>query len=173
MVIVDRSLVFVGTIIKVHGVKGLVKIKCFTHNPQDIEKYQPLYDQEQKQIFTFKIKSIVNDIVITAIDGINNRDQAILFKNTKLYALREKLPYLVDQEDYYQTDLIGLSVIDENGLLLGKIIACHNFGAGDFLEIREKNGSEIMIPFTLKAVPEIDLTLRQIRIESSYCLNQN
>jgi 16S rRNA processing protein RimM len=69
---------------------------------------------------------------------------------------RATLPGTNEQE-FYHADLLGLRAEDELGRSIGKVIAVHNFGAGDVIEIvRDDNGS-VLMPFTREIVPTVDL----------------
>ena len=63
-----------------------------------------------------------------------------------------------DEEEYYHADLIGLVARSEDGEVLGRIKAVHDFGAGDILEIDPGGGKAALFqPFTRAAVPEVNL----------------
>ena len=77
--------------------------------------------------------------------------------NVRLYLERAKLPQPADDE-FYHADLIGLAAVTPQGDTLGRIIAVHNFGAGDIIEIAPANGGETrLLPFTNAVVPTVDL----------------
>ncbi|MGY4300344.1 16S rRNA processing protein RimM [Bradyrhizobium sp. i1.4.4] len=67
-----------------------------------------------------------------------------------------------DEDEYYHTDLIGLAAVTTDGDALGRVLAIHNFGAGDIIEIAPPKGSAkgttMLLPFTNAVVPEVDLT---------------
>jgi len=46
---------------------------------------------------------------------------------------------------------------DRDGKPLGTVIAVHNFGAGDLLEIAPPRGATLLLPFTAEVAPEIDI----------------
>ena len=56
----------------------------------------------------------------------------------------------------FAVDLVGLDAVLADGTPLGVIKAVQNYGAGDMIEIEEKGGNAIIIPFTRDAVPEVD-----------------
>jgi 16S rRNA processing protein RimM len=77
-----------------------------------------------------------------------------------LTAPRERLPNLPDDE-FYHADLIGLTVVDTGGAVLGRVKAVFDHGAGDILEIAA-GGDTVLLPFTRAAVPTVDLTAQKI-----------
>ena len=76
---------------------------------------------------------------------------------------RDRLPPVEDDDTFYQSDLIGLAAVTQDGAALGTVKAVHNFGAGDIIEIATADGSTpLMVPFTAAAVPTVDIKARRI-----------
>jgi 16S rRNA processing protein RimM len=68
----------------------------------------------------------------------------------------------LDDDEFFVADLVGLSVI-EDGAKTGEVIAVHNFGAGDLLEIAPLTPGgglarkrAFLVEFSRETVPEID-----------------
>jgi 16S rRNA processing protein RimM len=76
---------------------------------------------------------------------------------------REALPP-ADDGEYYHADLIGLAAIDATGAVLGRVIAMHNFGAGDIIEIAPASGPTMLLPFTDAVVPTVDVAAGHVVI---------
>jgi 16S rRNA processing protein RimM len=75
------------------------------------------------------------------------------------------LPELAEEEFYY-ADLVGLAAEDLHGTPLGTIVAVHNFGAGDLLELKPANGGDtVMLPFTAETTPSIDVAAGRIVLD--------
>lgn len=140
-----------------HGVRGLVKLKTFTEAPEDVAAYGPLTDESGARSFTLTLKGKAKGGVIALIDGVATREQAEALKGVRLYVARAALPDIDEEETYYQADLIGLSVETQGGEVLGEVLAVQNYGAGDFLEIRDPEGRALTLPFTKAAVPVVDI----------------
>ena len=76
---------------------------------------------------------------------------------------RDRLPPTEDADTFYQSDLIGLAAVTQDGAALGTVKAIHNFGAGDIIEIAPADGSTpLMVPFNQDAVPTVDLKGKRI-----------
>jgi len=145
-----------GAIAGAHGVKGEVKIKTFTQQPQDIGAYGPLETEEGDVTFSI-VSSRPDKIgVVATIEGLKDRDDAQRLKGTRLYVRRKALPE-VEEETWYHADLVGLKVRGKEDREYGTVIAIHNFGAGDMVEVALSAGGEsIFIPFTRQDVPVVD-----------------
>jgi len=156
--------VCIAAIAGAFGVKGEVKIKSFTDKPEDCVKYGPLYDETGRLVLTPKTHRMVKKAVAVKADEIKTREAAEALKSTKLYVQRSALPD-PDEDEFYFTDLVGLDVKTTEGKRLGKVIAVHEFGAGDMLEIKPKDAASFYHPFTKLAVPKVDIKAGRIVIE--------
>jgi 16S rRNA processing protein RimM len=140
-----------------HGVRGEVRLRSFTADPQAIAGYGPL---ETEDGCVVQIESLrhAKDHFVARLAGIADRDAAGRLTNVKLYVLRERLPAPDQPDEFYHADLIGLAAVDPAGEKLGTVVAIHNFGAGDLLELRPTEGRVTqMLPFDATTVPVVDL----------------
>ena len=96
------------------------------------------------------------------LSGVMTKEAADTLRGTRLYAPRDRLPELPDDE-YYHTDLIGLAVMDTGGAELGRVKAVLNHGASDLLEINVKGRNQpVLLPFTQTNVPTVDLAGKRL-----------
>jgi len=151
-----NSRICVGVIVGVHGVRGLVRVKSFTEDPADVAAYGPLYDANGRRRFALGVTGSAKGVLLARIEGVGDRNAAEALKGTELFVDRGALPQTGDDE-FYHTDLIGLSAVLADGSLYGKVRALHEFGAGDMIEIILEGGGVSVLPFTKSVVPEIDL----------------
>lgn len=150
--------VCLGVITGAHGVRGLVKVKSFTEQPEDLTRYGPLGDEAGKRQFRLTLKGRAKDALLASIEGVRDRDAAQDLRGTRLTVPRTALPAIDEPETFYYADLEGLAVEDADGQAVGTIKAVLNHGAGDLLEILPPDGGRsLLVPFTRLAVPEIDL----------------
>ena len=147
--------VCLGVITGAHGVRGLVRIRPFTEAPEDVTAYGPLSDEQGARCFTLTVTGQSKGDLLARIEGIADRDRAQALKGTRLYVARDVLPALDEAQTYYHADLLGLTAEDREGRPLGRVMAVHNFGAGDILEL--DGAAARLVPFTRRAVPVVDL----------------
>jgi len=150
-----------------HGVRGEVKLKTFTANEEDAAAYGPLSSEDGARRFTLKIVRVLKPgLVLARSPEIKTREEAQALAGTRLYAPRDALPAIEDEDEFYHEDLVGLEAVDENGAPIGRIAAVHNFGAGDILEVKDRpdGAPSIMVPFTREAAPKIDLEAGRITL---------
>ncbi len=157
----DENLICVGAVMGAFGVRGEVRLKSFCADPAAIEAYSPLVT-ESGESYTLALVRSVKGGFGARLSGIDSKEAADTLRGTRLYAKRADLPSLPDDE-YYHADLIGLTVLDTGGAVLGKVTSVQDFGAGDILEIHAKGLSEpAMLPFTHANVPTVDLQAQKI-----------
>lgn len=156
------DLVCVGAIAGAFGVQGEVRLKSFTAVPLDIVEYAPLSTEDGQRTFDVTISREVKQGFAARLSGILTKEQADALRGLRLYAPRDRLPALPDDE-FYHTDLMGLSVHDTGGALIGTVKAVHNHGATDLLEIALPGASRtVLLPFTQAVIPTVDLASGRI-----------
>ena len=163
----SNAKVCLGKIVGVHGIKGEVKVKSFTAVDKDIATYGALSDKSDNKTFELKVTGHSKDLLRVKIKGVDDRTLAETLIGTELYAPRGVLPELKAEDVYYETDLVGLKVLDETKTEVAKVIGFYNFGAGDILEIKLKSGRAEMLPFNAGYVPEINLEEGYIIVAST------
>jgi len=160
----ETNLICVAAIAGAFGVKGEVKLKSFTDLPENCASYGPLLSEVGKVILTPISHRLVKGAVAVTCPEVKTREEAESLKSTKLYVPRENFP-APDEDEYYAADLVGLEVKSTDGKRIGKIIAVEDFGAGDLLEIKPKDGKSFYHPFTLEATPKVDIKAGRVVIK--------
>ncbi len=158
------QLVCVARIGAAHGVRGAVKLWTFTEDPFAVRRYGPLLSKDGKRQFEVVQVREARDHLVATFKGVTTRDEAERLNGIELYVAREKLP-VTDDDEYYHTDLIGLAAVTTAGEVLGRVVAIHNFGAGDIIEIAPPKGATLLLPFSNAVVPEVDLAGGRVVIE--------
>lgn len=146
--------ILLGVVIGAQGLKGEVKVKTFTERPEKLGAYGPLHAKDGRVSKVLKVRT-GKDAAIVQLEGVVTRDDADALKGVELYVAREALPP-GEKHEFYHVDLVGLRAEDELGRGIGKVIAVHNFGAGDVIEIEREDGQgTVLMPFTREIVPTI------------------
>jgi 16S rRNA processing protein RimM len=147
-----------------HGVRGEVKLWTFTEDPLAVKRYGPLASKDGARHFEVTHAREAKGHLIATLKGVASRDEAERLNGVELYIARERLPATAADE-YYHADLIGLAAVNGAGDPLGRVVAIHNFGAGDIIEIAPPHGSTLLLPFTNAVVPTVDLAGGRVVIE--------
>jgi len=147
-----------------HGVRGAVKLWTFTEDPLAVQSYGPLMTKDGARQFEIANVREAKDHLVATFKGIATRNEAEKLNGIELYVPREKLPATNDDE-YYHADLIGLAAVNAADEPLGRVVAIHNFGAGDIIEIAPPRGATMLLPFTNAVVPTVDIAGGRVVIE--------
>ena len=147
-----------------HGVRGEVKLWTFTEDPFAVTRYGPLSTKDGARQFEVTQARETKDHLVATLKGVTTRNEAERLNGIELYIAREKLP-ATEADEYYHADLIGLRAVTGTNEPLGEVVAIHNFGAGDIIEIAPPTGATIMLPFSNAVVPTVDLAAGRVVIE--------
>lgn len=156
------DLIPVGAIAGAYGVRGELRVKSYCAVPEDIESYSPLCTEDGGRHFALALLRPIKNGFSARIAEIATKEEADALRGTVLYARRDQLPSLPDDE-FYHADLIGLEVFDTGGQRIGTVKTVQNHGADDLLELRLANGpNTVFLPFTKAAIPTVDLASGRI-----------
>ena len=140
-----------------HGLRGGVHLRSFTQDPEAFTQYGPLETEDGLRHLEIDSVRPSKDGFTVRFVGVTRREQAEALRNINLYVDRDRLP-APDEGEFYFADLIGLTAVTPQGETLGVVVALHNFGAGDIVELKlSANGESIMLLFDEATVPEVDV----------------
>lgn len=160
------DLVCVGAIAGAFGVKGEVRLKSFTDDPETLLALGPLLDETGATALTITRGRPVSDGFAVFAKEVETREAAMALRSTRLYVPRERLPP-TEEDEFYHVDLIGLRVVSLTGELLGEVRSVVSYGASDLLEIWKTPGvrQPWLVPFTKEAVPHVDLARGEVTVD--------
>jgi len=147
-----------------HGIRGEVRVKPFGDDPLSFADYGVLTTKDGKRSFEVEKARVQKTVVVTKFKGISDRNQAEELNGVELYVGRDQLPE-PEEDEFYYSDLNGLTVFEQTGETLGKIVAVQDFGAGDLLEVRPQRGKTFYVPFTKDFVPDINLEEGKVTVD--------
>lgn len=138
--------VIVGKIGAAYGIQGWLKITSFTDTLADILDYDPWYVEDN---LGWKLMDVESGKphgkgLVVKLKGLANPEEARLLTGKKIAIKRSQLPELPKNEFYWR-DLEGLTVINHNGDILGKIVYIMSTGSNDVLVV--KGEKEHAIPY--------------------------
>ena len=123
-------------------------------------RYRNLLREDGSPALTVLSARPVKDGIVARVAGIDDKDAADALRGLRLHIPREALPE-PDEDEFYHADLVGLAAHAPDGAEVGRIVAVHNFGAGDLVEVALAGSRRTeLIPFTDAFVPEVDLARR-------------
>jgi 16S rRNA processing protein RimM len=166
-------MIVLGRIVAPFGVQGWVKIHPFGDDPASWKQMPQLWlsatddaPEASWKALTLSGLRLHGKGVVAAFDEVPDRNAAEAIDGFYLGAPRSALPR-PEQDEYYWADLVGLDVVNEAGVALGRVGGLLSTGAHDVLQVREEaDGKEIerLIPFVAAYVLDVDLAARRIRV---------
>ena len=160
-----EELLELGKISGVFGVKGWVKVHSFTDPIEGIVEYGSWQIKQKGQWREIQVEAGQRQgkTVIAKLDGIDDRNEAMLLMGAKIAIHPDQLADLHEGE-YYWRDLEGLKVVNTEGVDLGTVSHMMETGANDVMVV--KGDKERLIPFTIDhTVQKVDLSAGEITVE--------
>lgn len=167
----------VGRIADAWGVKGWFKVLPFSATPEALFSTKRWYLQPSekgaKSFFTGTVLLAVrqarehSDSVVAHVQGVDDRDAAEALRGARIFVPRSSFPTPAEGE-YYWVDLIGLSVVNREGIVLGTVRELLANGPQTTLVLSyEQDGKtlERMIPFVSAFVDAVELAERRITVD--------
>lgn len=159
-------MVIMGRVVAAQGLLGWVKVQAFTEHLDtliDYDTWQMGNDTHPWREFKVLECKLHTKVLVAKLEGIADRTAAENCKGLLIAVPRISLPKQGDDE-YYWSDLIGMSVINLEGEQLGRVDNLLDMGANDILCVHGDKG-EILIPFLAHVVQQVSLDEKLIRVD--------
>lgn len=155
----------VGAIASTHGIKGEVKVFPTTDEPEKFKSLKNILLKKNKEELQMEIESarFFKNMVIVKFREWNSINDAERYKGATLWITREQAVPLAENE-YYQADLIGLEVAEEDGKELGVLTDVFVTDANDVYEVTGKEGKKILLPAIRDCIKEVDLEQKKMTV---------
>lgn len=184
----------VGRVMGSWGVKGWIKVQPFSLEPQALFSTKRWFLRAAEgaavahtaAVAAQAVLKIVQakehgDLVIASAQDLQDRDAAEALRGARVFVSRSSFPTATAGE-YYWVDLIGLTVVNREGALLGEVVGLMETGAHDVLRVlpatpeaapaaahkpgsKQKPREECLIPFVSAYVDSVDLSARRITVD--------
>ena len=151
----------IGKIVNTVGLKGEVKVYNYSDSIEIYETIESRYVEDRLTVIE-NVRAQKN-MVILKLEGADDRNAAEALRGKELYITDDDLPELPEGQ-YYVRDLIGMSVAEEDGNLLGHVTDVLQNTAQDIFEVESENGKKLLIPKVEQFVLDIDAEKREITV---------
>ena len=165
----DDKKIYLGKISGVHGIKGWLKIHSFSSPPENILNYPKwiINNQGEEECYSVEQGRKQNNKIVVKLEKIDDRNTAESLINSKIQILRSDLPKL-SNENYYWSDLVGLSVLNSEETVIGKIESLIETTANDIMVINTSKNERVLVPFVMhEIIKEVNLELNYVKIDWS------
>lgn len=156
----------VGEIVKTRGLHGCMKVLSYLEATSSFSRPDFIYIEKtpgQKNRFTLKKIDVAGKAFFMEVEEIKDVESAKNFMGGRVFlpkTILKKLP----QGEYYIRDIIGLDVLDEAGVLIGKIEFVFPTGSNDVYVCRSGK-KEILLPAIANVIKKIDLDRRVMTVK--------
>lgn len=159
----DDDAVLIGHVSGTHGLKGWVKVHSFTDPRSAIFDYQPWWLGEDGRPVTLERGQPNGKTLIAMLPGVDSVEKARVLVGQEIRVAREALPEAAEGH-WYWSDLIGLRVLNRDGVPLGTVRRMIETGANDVMVLEGER--ERLIPFLNPQVVEsVDLDAGEILVD--------
>lgn len=155
--LVTGQLVTMGRIVAPYGIKGWIKIQPFTQQQQgllDYPQWQVGQDGEWR-LRTVELAKVHGATVVAKLEGIADREQAAALQGLRIAVSRDDFPEPAANE-FYWADLVGLNVVNADGVALGSVARVFETGANDVLVVEGER--ERLLPFIAPVIRQVDIS---------------
>ena len=146
----------VGKLRRAHGVHGEMIMEVLTDFPERLRPGKRLIIGAAGQTVRLSSVRSHNQFLLVSFEGYTDPEQVRPFVNQLVQVRAEERPQLPPGE-YYQHELLGLSVVEDSGRLLGHLSQILETGANDVFVIQSPEGKEILLPAIDPVILAIDL----------------
>ncbi|EXG83161.1 ribosome maturation factor RimM [Saccharibacillus sacchari] len=165
----QQDFLSVGKVANTHGVRGELKVFPFTDFPElrfAQGKELLLISPEDGKALKVKVVSAREQktVYIVKLEGYDNINQVEKYKGWEIKVPKEEAVAAEDNA-YYFHEIIGCTVLSEEGEELGIITDILTPGANDVWVVKRKGGKELLIPFIESVVKEVNVAEKKVRIE--------
>ena len=159
-------MVIMGRVASAHGIRGWIKVQPYTEYVDSLLGYSTWWIGHEhgpwQEVKVLQCESHLKTLA-ALLPNCLDRNAAEKLKGLLIAVPRDQLPEQPEDE-YYWSDLIGLPVINESGVNLGKVEQLLETGANQVLMVNGENG-QILIPFVASAIKQVDIPNKCIRVD--------
>jgi 16S rRNA processing protein RimM len=158
-------MVVMGKIVAAQGIQGWVKVQTFTEYLDSLLDYDVWYAGSEAAWQPVKVldAKVHGKVLVARLEGVVDRNAAEKLKGRLIAVPRSEFP---EQEagEYYWSDLIGMTVQNLQGEVLGTVDNLMETGSNDVLMVQGEHG-QLLIPFIASVAQDVDLAAKTIRVD--------
>lgn len=153
----------IGFLRRPHGVQGEVIMDLHTDFPDRIKSGRKVYIGEKHEAFTIDTARTHAKGLLVRIRGFDTPEASGRFRNQWVYVKSNEVPALPEGK-HYKHELIGLTVMVDDGSKLGLLNAVLETGANDVYVVQKEDGEEVLLPAIPDVVLEVNMDERVMKV---------
>ena len=176
-----NDLIELGAVSEAQGLQGQVKVRPHSSEPVALLSSKAVWlsliprrdagvsaSVEQASLTQYKVKSakMHSGNVVMALEGVSDRDQALVLKGARILVARDVFP-IPDSESYYWVDLIGCSAVNLQNEVLGEVLDVTDNGAHGVIALGDASSktTKQLVPFVKEVVKNVVLANKKITLD--------
>ena len=154
----------IGKLQRTHGVKGELIMEIYTEFPDRIVKGKHVFIGKQYKEYVIASVRPNAERLLVSFEGLGDCDQAAILRN-QIVSIRTEDATELPEDQFYHHEIIGMSVFDESGVMLGEINEILETGANDVYVITPEGKDEILIPAIKSVIVSVDRKIRKMVVK--------
>lgn len=163
----DNNKILVGRINGLFGVRGWLRFFSYTRPPANLMGYNPLWIKTNEGWRAYQVESAqahADGRLVAKLEGVDDRETARLMMGLDVAIEQSQL--VSDDDGFYWVDLLGCTVTNTKGELLGVVKEMIETGAHDVMRVQAADKTVELVPFVMDTVVKsVDTAAKQIVIE--------
>lgn len=152
------------------GVRGWLRVRPFSAAPETLLEHRRWWVRRAGDD-AWSERALVggrrhSDLLLVQLAGVDDREQALRFKGFEVGVPRVALP-AAGRGEIYAADLVGLAVVNRDGVGLGRVVEVADYGAHPLLRVRDDGAAtdERLIPYVPAYVADVDVVAGRIEVD--------
>lgn len=153
-----EDLLQVGIITGTHGLKGEVKVFPTTNDKERFLDLEDVLLDTGKELLELKVEycKFFKKFVFVKFEGLDDINEVEQYKRCPLLVTRENAVEL-GEDEYFVADLLGMTIVDDSGVTIGKLENVIETGANDVYEVLTEDGGRILLPAIKECILDVDM----------------
>ena len=153
-----EDLLQVGVITWTHGLKGEVKVFPTTDDKERFLDLEEVLLDTGDELLELKVEycKFFKKFVFVKFEGLDDINEVQKYKRCPLLVTRDNAVEL-EEDEYFVADLLGLTIVDDSGVTIGKLENVIETGANDVYEVLTEDGGRILLPAIKECILDVDM----------------
>lgn len=153
-----EDLLQVGIITGTHGLKGEVKVFPTTDDKERFLDLEEVLLDTGSELLKLKVEycKFFKKFVFVKFEGLDDINEVEKYKRCPLLVTRENAVEL-EEDEYFVADLLGMTIVDDSGVTVGKLENVIATGANDVYEVLTEDGGRILLPAIKECILDVDM----------------
>ncbi|RKT85890.1 16S rRNA processing protein RimM [Saccharopolyspora antimicrobica] len=166
----EPEILAVGRIVRPHGVRGELVVEVLTDSPElrfvpgSVLGTQRRGKDRGQNLTVAAARPHAGRLLLRA-EGVDGREAAEDLRGVLLTVTTDVLEPTEDPDEFHDHQLVGLRAVEPSGAEIGEVREVIHTPAGELLALRTADDREVLVPFVVEIVPEIDLAAGKLVVD--------